>query len=151
MISYTRGKWKLESCQTGCCRIICDTDFGNEIPVAVIHHQTFQVGKLPLTAGSGTTKERTANAQLLLNAADMYEYGKRLRGLLRALALELDAAKNRYDADQVKLSLDKIITDFPFFQIIEWLGLIDELTIIPDVPIIKSLERAKHKETPTNE
>lgn len=140
MISYTRGKWRLESDRCNIERIVSDTPDGCTVAVAGIHHQTLQPGLKPLGYGSGLLAERTANAQLLLNAPDLFKYALLLRELLNDICTDLFNAIERGNMEQIKALADFLqLThdEFLLFDIVEQLANLDNLKEVPNVPVSK--------------
>lgn len=140
MISYTRGKWRLESNRCNIERIVSDTPDGFTVAVAGIHHQTLQPGLKPLGYGSGLLAERTANAQLLLNAPDLFKYALLLRELLNDICTKFDDAIKKRDfinlsylATLLKMTHDEHL----LFDIVEHLANLDNLKEVPNVPVSK--------------
>ena len=166
MISYTRGKWRLESDRCNIERIVSDTPDGCTVAVAGIHHQTLRPGLKQLGYGSGLLAERTANAQLLLNAPDLFKYALLLRELLNNICTDLDDAIKKNNVEQIKLMADilKMTHDeFLLFDIVEHLANLDNLKEVPNVPVSKYRnfptlydkrwedEEQEEQETPTDE
>lgn len=166
MISYTRGKWRLESDRCNIERIVSDTPDGCAVAVAGIHHQTLRPGLKPLGYGSGLLAERTANAQLLLNAPDLFKYALLLRELLNDICTQFDDAIKKRDfinlsylATLLKMTHDEHL----LFDIVEHLANLDNLKEVPNVPVSKYRnfpplydkrwedEEQEEQETPTDE
>ena len=105
--------------------LICDLDDGCTVAVAGIHHQTLQAeqGVRYCGHGSGLYKERLSNAELILNAPDLYRYARRLKMLLDALYVEAFARDGNDSTrlDNIAASLKKIVNEYPLFQISDYL------------------------------
>lgn len=151
MIHYTHGNWRIDPDSCNIERIVCDTNDGCTAVVAGIHHQTLQKGIKPLGCGSGSLAERTANAQLLLNAPDMLNAALELRNTLRALT---NALKKVKDAEE---PLDRVETVYNLlemtcnkhflFEIAAYLQNLDKEKDVPLVPIIQHRHRLINPET----
>lgn len=125
MLWYTHGTWRLEEGRCLIERIVCDLEDGCTVAVAGIHHQTLQPERAPKNCGhgSGLYKERLSNAELILNAPDLYRYARRLKMLLDSLSVEA-FARNGNDStrlDNIAASLKKIVNEYPLFQISDYL------------------------------
>ena len=125
MLWFTRGKWRLEEGRCNIERIVCELEDGCIVAVAGIHHQTLQAGKGIRNCGhgSGLYKERLSNAELILNAPDLYRYARRLKMLLDALYVEAHAREGNDSTrlDNIAASLKKIVNEYPLFQISDYL------------------------------
>lgn len=125
MLWFTQGKWRLEEGRCLIERIVCELEDGCIVAVAGIHHQTLQAnrGIRNCGHGSGLYKERLSNAELILNAPDLYRYARRLKGLLDALYVEAFARNGNDSArlDSIAASLKKIVNEYPLFQISDYL------------------------------
>ena len=129
MLWYTHGNWRLEEGRCNIERIVCDLEDGCTVAVAGIHHQTLKPERMSRNCGhgSGLYKERLSNAELILNAPDLYRYARRLKMLLDALYVEA-FARNGNDStrlDNIAASLKKIVNEYPLFQISDYLFNLD--------------------------
>ena len=116
MCNFTMGNWRLEDTMTSCKRIVCDTVYGNTVPIAVVHHQTFQKGVNPVRHGSGLPEEIMANAQLLLNAEDMYYATGKVYVLLQYLLSQVEDGDSLSLTD-FKLKIARMVDECGLFKI----------------------------------